>query len=148
MARERELEPDAEAVQRFAGRVDVDLAASVIEARQDGLADPGLVPLPAGLAREAETGAFRERPQRMGALFVATQEVPREEGRELLLRRWDSGGAPLPALPLPADTSVPISIRRAVTRPSNGAVTFLKASSAMRRATLALSAFIVASAAL
>ena len=92
---------DPEAVRRFGGRVDVDLAAAVIEARQGGLPDPGLVSLPAGLAREAETGAFRERPQRMGALFVATQEVPQEGGRVLVLRRWDAQGVPLPALPVP-----------------------------------------------
>jgi hypothetical protein len=100
---------DAEAVRRFGGRVVVDLAAAVIEARQGGAPDPGLVPLPAGLAREAETGVFRERPQRMGALFVATQEVPQEGARALVLRRWDAQGVALSPFVLPAGVTLQLA---------------------------------------
>ena len=100
-------EDDPGAVERFAGRVDVDLATSAVQARQEAGPDASRVPLPAAIALEADAGTFRERPRPMGELFVATQEVG--PGGGLVLRRWDAQGAPLPALPLRAGMALQLA---------------------------------------
>lgn len=54
------------------------------------------------LAQEADAGAFRERPQRVGALFVAT----RAAGGGLVLKRWTEDAIPLPDVPLPGEVTL------------------------------------------
>jgi hypothetical protein len=78
--------------------VRVDLEAAAIEEQAGDAPGAAADALPSALAREAEAGAFRERPRRMGALFVATQKIEGEGA--LVLRRWNAQGAPLLAVPL------------------------------------------------
>jgi hypothetical protein len=80
-----------------AGAVAVDVA----HARATATAPPvdALVPLPAPVEARARTGELRERPLRVGTLFVAT----RKAGERLALERWTASAEPLPPVPLPAD---------------------------------------------
>jgi hypothetical protein len=92
------LEDDDEGVVRARGAVVVDLRDArfaIAPARPPAEGPP---PLPAPLAAQADAGAFRQRPQRMGGLFVGVQET---SAGGLLLKRWHESGAPLPDSNLP-----------------------------------------------
>lgn len=92
------LEDEEDAVRRAEGAVTVDMAAARFASAAPRAVPQGPTPLPASLAAQAAAGAFRERPLRIGAFFVATQ--PAGDG-SLSLKRWTGTGAPLPDTPLP-----------------------------------------------
>jgi hypothetical protein len=58
----------------------------------------GPEPLPASLAVQADAGAFRERPLRIGTFYAATQEGP----GGVVLKRWTAQAAALPDVAMPA----------------------------------------------
>jgi hypothetical protein len=94
---------------RYEGRVRVDLEAATIEADRQPQPQPSAA-LPAALAVEAAAGAFRERPRRMGALFVATQELrDGDDAPSLVLRRWSAQGTPLPPTSIPDDVTLQLA---------------------------------------
>jgi hypothetical protein len=86
---------------RAEGAALVDLAALRVAAAE---AQPieGPLRLPLALGQEADAGAFRERPLRIGPLFVATQAGP----AGLILKRWTEAAVPLPDVALPADVTL------------------------------------------
>lgn len=92
------LEDDDEDVRRAEGAVTVDLLALRFAATTARPLAEGPVALPPSIAGPAESGAFRQRPLRVGALFVAVQE---NRDGSLVLKRWSDTGIPLPDAPLP-----------------------------------------------
>jgi hypothetical protein len=97
------LVDEEEDVLRAAGAVVVDLPAGRFTTAAARPPAEGPAPLPPSLAAEADAGAFRQRPQRVGARLVATQGTP--DGR-LLLKRWTEAGVPLPDAPLPSGVTL------------------------------------------
>ena len=82
------------------GAVHVDLAAGRF-APAPAPAE-GLMALPDALAREADKGAFRERPLPIAGWWVATQAAP----GGAVLKRWTENAAPQPDAALPADLTL------------------------------------------
>ncbi len=94
------IEDDDEA-RRAEGAVEVDLdAGRATAAAARPVAGPE--PLPAALAAEADAGAFRERPLRVGAFYAATQDGP----AGVVLKRWNAQAAALPDVAIPADSRI------------------------------------------
>ncbi len=82
---------------RQAGALLVDLAAATFTVT-DPQAPQARGALPPALAREADTGVFRERPLRAGRYYVASQQQP--DG-ETVLRRFAGDGSPAAPLAVP-----------------------------------------------
>jgi len=86
---------------RAEGAVVVDLATGRFSAEPSRRA-AGPEQLPIVLAREADTGAFRERPLRVGPWFVATQAT----SSGLVLKRWTEAAVAMPDVALPPDVTL------------------------------------------
>lgn len=91
-----DIDADNDARRREDGALSVDLASATFAAEPAREPDPP-ASLPSPLAREADAGAFRERPFAAGAHFVASQ---RAATGALVLRRFTRDGAALEPLPL------------------------------------------------
>ena len=90
-------EEDDDDSRRAEGAVVVDLDAGRATAAAARLVT-GPEPLPAPLAVQADAGAFRERPLRIGSFYAATQEGP----AGVVLKRWTAQAAALPDVAMPA----------------------------------------------
>ena len=97
------LEDEEDEVRRAEGAVTVDMAAARFASTAPRAVPQGPSPLPPSLAAEAAAGAFRERPLRIGAFFVATQQ---NGDGSLWLKRWTDAGVPLPDAPLPREVTL------------------------------------------
>lgn len=96
------FDEDDDGARRAEGAVLVDLdaeRATPTAAR----AARGIERLPDAIAREADAGAFAERPLRIGRFFVATQ---RGASGAAVLKRWTELAAALPDVALPAGAAL------------------------------------------
>jgi hypothetical protein len=95
-------EEDVDDSRRAEGAVLVDMATGRVTPAAASAPAAGPQRLPAALAGEAEEGAFRERPLRVGPLFVATQADP----AGVVLKRWTDNAVALPDVALPPDVTL------------------------------------------
>ena len=96
------FDEDADEARRVEGAVLVELdsgRAAATAARPVTAPEP----LPDPLAREADAGAFRERPLRIGRVFVATQAGP---AGAVVLKRWTAQAVALPDVAMPAGVTL------------------------------------------